>query len=601
MWSTFVKLRDLLNARERRQIMGLLAVILVMGFVESTRVVSVIPFVAVLADPSIVQSNAYLAAAYAWLGYETVDRFLVFLGVAMFLVLIGALLFSAFTNWAVQRFTAMRSHTLSLRLLSGYLHRPYEWFLGRHSADLGKTVLSEVNQVVGGALMPALTLATQGVVAACLVALLLWIDPVLAVIVAGLLGGGYFLAYWVTRRYLSQIGEDRLIANGERFRLSSEAFGGIKEVKVLGLEDTYVRRFEKPSLRMVRFSTVTNMIGMIPQYTMEALVFAIVVVIVQYQMLVRGELAQALPAIALYVMAGSRLRPALQNIYKSSTSLRAAGAVLSLLHRDLSMPVRGSLGGRSMPAAGPLRLEREIELRQVRYRYPGGARPAIRDLSLTIPARAAIGLVGHTGAGKTSVVDVILGLLEPEGGQLLVDGNEISDDNRRSWQDAVGYVPQHIFLSDDTVTANIAFGVPSGSVDMAAVERAARIANLHRFVSEELPNGYDTLLGERGVRLSGGERQRVGIARALYHDPELLIMDEATSALDNVTERAVMDAVDGLANRKTVILIAHRLTTVRRCDTIFLLERGRLVASGTYDQLVARSDNFRRMVDSAIA
>jgi ABC-type multidrug transport system fused ATPase/permease subunit len=254
-----------------------------------------------------------------------------------------------------------------------------------------------------------------------------------------------------------------------------------------------------------------------------------------------------------------------------------------------------------MPAAGPLRLEREIELRQVRYRYPGGARPAIRDLSLTIPARAAIGLVGHTGAGKTSVVDVILGLLEPEGGQLLVDGNEISDDNRRSWQDAVGYVPQHIFLSDDTVTANIAFGVPSGSVDMAAVERAARVANLHGFVSEELPNGYDTLLGERGVRLSGGERQRVGIARALYHDPELLIMDEATSALDNVTERAVMDAVDGLANRKTVILIAHRLTTVRRCDTIFLLERGRLVASGTYDQLVARSDNFRRMVDSAIA
>jgi ABC-type multidrug transport system fused ATPase/permease subunit len=245
--------------------------------------------------------------------------------------------------------------------------------------------------------------------------------------------------------------------------------------------------------------------------------------------------------------------------------------------------------------APSLRLSDRLEIAAVSYRYPGASNLALDDVTLTIPARATVGLVGRTGAGKTTLVDVVLGLLTPECGVVRIDGRPITASNLRAWQRSVGYVPQHIFLADDTIAANIAFGVPREKIDMADLERAARIANLHDFVSQELEQGYDTLVGERGIRLSGGQRQRLGIARSLYNDPDVLVLDEGTSALDNITERAVMDAVDKLTSRKTIILIAHRLTTVRNCDRIFLLERGRLSASGTYGELVAKNEHFRDM------
>jgi ABC-type multidrug transport system fused ATPase/permease subunit len=247
-----------------------------------------------------------------------------------------------------------------------------------------------------------------------------------------------------------------------------------------------------------------------------------------------------------------------------------------------------------------LSLQHCLQMREVSYVYPGASLPALDGVNLSIPSRSTVGFVGKTGAGKTTAVDLILGLLEPKSGQLLVDGIAIDDDNRRAWQRCLGYVPQSIFLADDTVSANIAFGVPQSQIDAAAVERAARLANLHKFVEEELEYGYETLIGERGMRLSGGQRQRVGIARALYRDPEVLIMDEATSALDNLTERGVMDAVRNLEHRKTIVLIAHRLTTVERCDTIYLFEGGRIIASGNYAQLVDRSEQFRAMVVASV-
>ncbi|EWG99105.1 hypothetical protein Q427_26930 [Halomonas sp. BC04] len=243
-------------------------------------------------------------------------------------------------------------------------------------------------------------------------------------------------------------------------------------------------------------------------------------------------------------------------------------------------------------------LSRGIRLEDITYRYPQAERPALDQLSLEIPARTTVGLVGSTGSGKTTTVDIILGLLTSQHGQLVVDGTPITADNVRAWQRAIGYVPQHIYLADDTVAANIAFGLPADKIDMQAVERAARIANLHDFVVNDMDHGYDTQVGERGVRLSGGQRQRIGIARALYRDPEVLVLDEATSALDNITEQAVMEAVHNLGHRKTIILIAHRLSTVEACDRIFLLKHGRLDGTGRYDELLADNANFQSMVNA---
>jgi len=257
--------------------------------------------------------------------------------------------------------------------------------------------------------------------------------------------------------------------------------------------------------------------------------------------------------------------------------------------------------GRGLPMqrAQPLGLTQQVRLDRITYSYPGSAHPAIHEICLAIPARGSLGIVGKTGSGKTTLVDLILGVLCPQAGTLSVDGTGITASNLRAWQATIGYVSQNIYLADASVSANIAFGVDPDQIDHQAVERAARIADLHDFVTRELPQGYDTEVGERGVRLSGGQRQRIGIARALYHDPELLILDEATSALDNLTEQAVMDAVNNLGRRKTIIVIAHRLSTVRACDRIVLLEHGRIVAEDSYDGLIQHNQAFRAM--SAVA
>jgi ABC-type multidrug transport system fused ATPase/permease subunit len=291
--------------------------------------------------------------------------------------------------------------------------------------------------------------------------------------------------------------------------------------------------------------------------------------------------------------------PALQTVYRQVSTLRFSVPTLESLHADIQSldPVDSQEGLQRDEHGKPRRLglSDRLELRDVHYAYPNADREALRGISLSVDAYTTVGLVGATGSGKTTTVDLILGLLRPSSGALIADGKPIDRSNIRSWQRSLGYVPQHIFLSDETVAANIAFGIRPADIDHDAVERAARVANLHDFVINELQDGYETRVGERGVRLSGGQRQRIGIARAMYHDPDVLILDEATSALDNVTERAVMDAVHNLGSRKTIILIAHRLSTVRSCDRIFLLEHGQLIADGTYDELVSENEKFRQM------
>jgi ABC-type bacteriocin/lantibiotic exporter with double-glycine peptidase domain len=595
MWDLFRKLFDLLDTRGRRRALLLLGMMVVMAFLETLGVASIMPFVAVVADPTVVETNRYFSFAYEWFGFKDTQDFLFFLGLVVFGVVIGSTGFKALTTWAMVRFTAMRNYTLSCRLFEGYLNRPYEWFLTRHSAVLGKTVLSEVGQVISGALLPAMQLIAQSTIALFLIALLLLVDAVLALTVSIVVGGAYGLIFWISRRYLLRIGEDRVRANRERFQLSNEALGGIKDVKILGLENAFLRRFEKPSLRFVRHQAAGEAISQLPQYALQAIAFGGALLVVQYQLVMYGGLGRALPLIALYAVAASRLLPALQKVYQCISKLRFTKPALNILHADLERMISatgiGSVGQIEKLAG----TEHRLELRDVGYHYAGATAPALRGISMTIPAHSMVGLVGHTGAGKTTLVDLILGLLDPDEGELLVDDVPIGPHNRRAWQRCLGYVPQQIFLADDSVVANIAFGIPNSDIDLEAVERAARIANLHQFVTHDLEHGYQTRIGERGMRLSGGERQRVGIARALYHDPTVLIMDEATSALDNITERAVMDAVDNLVHRKTIILIAHRLTTVRRCDTIFVLDRGRISESGSYDSLVGNSLRFREM------
>jgi ABC-type multidrug transport system fused ATPase/permease subunit len=491
----------------------------------------------------------------------------------------------------------MRGYTISTRLLQSYLRQPYAWFLEHNSAEIRKSVLNEVDQVVNRVIIAGLKLLASFLLALSIVGFLLFVDPLISIMAATLLGGGYALIYFRLRKVLQRIGKDMLITNGERFRLAQEATGGIKEVKLMGLEDEYVRRFRHAARRRANLTATNQAMGELPRYVLEGLTFAILIAII-FVMLFRsgGNLAAVIPTLGIFAFSVMRLLPSLQQVYASLASMRNGTAVLDHIHEDYT-PVLDQFAPQPVaaPLPTPFALTRLLELKGLDYAYSAAGRPAVRGIDIRIPARTTIGIVGGTGAGKTTVIDLILGLLTPQAGEILVDGVAITEANRRAWQRSLGYVPQSIYLTDDSIARNIAFGIPADRIDMEAVERAARIAALHDFVVQDLPKGYQTLVGERGVRLSGGQRQRIGIARALYSDPSLLILDEATSALDNITERVVMEAVQNIRADKTIILIAHRLTTVRQCDAIFLLEKGQVASVGTYDELVAQNETFRKM------
>jgi ABC-type multidrug transport system fused ATPase/permease subunit len=306
-----------------------------------------------------------------------------------------------------------------------------------------------------------------------------------------------------------------------------------------------------------------------------------------------------LPVLSLYVFAGYRLMPSLNEMFSTAVQMRFNRVALEDLHRDLRESLEDSEGlpepdTKEQLRAKPVRLRNQIALRDVSFRYPEAAVDSLDSITMTIESRQIVGVVGETGAGKTTLVDLILGLLERTSGSVEVDGISLEGEHRVAWRRSCGYIPQEIFLSDDTVRANIAFGIPADLVDEEAVKTSASIAQIHDFI-ETLPAGYETEIGERGVRLSGGQRQRIGIARALYHDPDVLVMDEATSSLDGATEAAVMEMIHSLGRMKTLIVIAHRLSTVRACDVIHLLQDGRLVASGTYDELSISNRYFRTM------
>lgn len=557
------------------------------------------PFMAVLAKPEVVETNRYLAWIYQRLEFESTDAFIFFLGIGFLILIVGSLALRAFAFWAIVRFSHARNHAWSCRLLRGYLHQPYEWFLNQHSGTLGAAILNEVSKAIHGILFPALQLVSHGLVAIFLLALLIAADPLLALSMTMVLGIAYVSLFVLVRRYLSRIGEERRRANDQRFKAAQEAFGGMKDVKVYGLEEAFVERFRVPSLQVMQCEAKVKMVSELPSFAMQALVFGGIMITLLYFVGSHGGLQEALPIFSLFAIAGYRLMPALQALYKALSEIRFNAIVLDAMHQDLYLLPRDTtipiMEGGGQKKFEPLRLRETLRLVDVTYHYPTAERKTLTGANLMIPAYSTVGLVGSTGSGKTTLVDLVLGLLQPESGQLVVDSQPITPTLCRAWRHSIGYVPQQIYLSDDTVSGNIAFGIPPDRIDQEAVERAAKTANLHDFVVAELPNGYKTLVGERGIRLSGGQRQRIGIARALYRDPDLLILDEATSALDNLTERAVMEAVHNLSNQKTIILIAHRLSTVKKCDRIFYLEQGQVIASGTYDELLANSLKFRQL------
>ncbi len=596
MIDLFQKMYALISPTQRRQLYGLGVAIIVMALIEVAGIVSLLPFLAVLSNPELITSNPQLAWAYTTFGFEEPNGFLIMLGAGVFAVIVFGNVFSAATSWWLHRFTWTINHSLSITLLKRYLFQPYVFFLNQNSAGLSSKIISEVAHVVSGVFVPLMHMVYRAVTILFIVALLFAVDPVLSISVALVLCSAYTFMYAVVRKRLTLLGTIYTNANQLRYQAAFDAFGGIKDVKILEKEDEFVAQYATSSKEYTDSLSTHQVISDVPRFALETIAIGGMLVLVLLLMVTRQNFEEVIPLIGLYAFAGFRLMPAVRLLFVAATALRMNSHSLALLYDAFE---NAPIAAQPRRKSTKLSFGDKLELANATFSYPSSSTKTVEGLTLTIHAKQSVAFVGSTGCGKTTTVDLILGLLSPQEGELIVDGISVNASNHRDWQANIGYVPQNIYLRDASVSQNIAFGVPAQEIDHAAVERAARIANIHEFVVSELPQGYATEVGERGVRLSGGQRQRLGIARALYRDPELLVLDEATSALDGVTENAVMEAITQLTRHKTIIMIAHRLSTIKNCDIIFMMEHGKLVAQGSYEELIASNQEFHRMAKAA--
>jgi ABC-type multidrug transport system fused ATPase/permease subunit len=433
------------------------------------------------------------------------------------------------------------------------------------------------------------------VVSLSIVVLLIIINPLLALIIGSVLSLSYIVIFFLVRKYLTKKGYERNSFNTLRYKFLNEAFGGIKEIKITGKERAFLDFFSNPSLKYSMNDAASNIVNDLPKYIVETIAIGGILGVIIIMIHSGSRIDEFLPMLTIYAFGAYRLLPLLQKIFRAFAGIRYNFPIIENLYRDfVSLPQDTGLTDGNVPK---MDFSEHIRLENIIFSYPNTDKIVVKNQSLIINRNTSIALVGPTGCGKTTMVDIILGLLDPQGGNVFIDNKKIDDDNKPCWQKNLGYVPQAIYLTDDTIRCNIALGIDPKDIDDEAVINAAKMANIHDFVSGELKDNYNTVIGERGLRLSGGQRQRIGIARALYYDPSVLILDEATSALDSLTENAIIDAIKTLSHKKTIIMIAHRITTVKSCDIIYLMNNGEIVDNGPYDELYLRNEAFKRMAD----
>ena len=586
---------SLLTKREKRQLIFVFFAILILGFMELVGIGSIAPFMSVVTNPDLIESNGYLNWAYQQFHFISHTDFIVSFGFWVIVLLALSNIVRTGVTFLINVYSGQRQHSIAIRLMKRYLGQPYLFFLNANSADMAKKILSDIHQYVIGVLSSSLTFLANFVVALFIVVLLFVMNPLIALIVSLTLCTSYILIFLMVQRYMGRKGKEQVKANFLKYKYVSEAFGGIKDLKLLGREDVFLQLFSRVSKQYAMNDAYQNVVRDIPKYLLETIAFGGILGMIIIMIKSGNQVDTFLPLVTVYAFGGYRLLPALQRIFSLLSSIRYSFSIVKALSQDYRemvdpLVVNREVSGEIFSPPGG-----EICLNNINFRYPNTQADVVRIQSLKIRANTSVGFVGATGCGKTTIIDIILGLLEPQRGSILVDGVEINKKNIRNWQSHIGYVPQSIFLVDDTIGKNIAFGISDEQVDQDAIVRAANVANIHDFIRDNLEKGYDTLVGERGIRLSGGQRQRIGIARAVYHNPAVLILDEATSALDGLTENAIMDAIHNLSHKKTIIMIAHRLSTVRECDEIFIMDGGAILARGSYEELLDKNEIFRKM------
>ena len=597
MFPQIKSLIKLLTKAQRAKLIKLQIMVVLMGLLELVSVLSIGPFVALASNPSQVEANNLLSAVYEMSGIDDPSHFIFWFGVCVLVILTIASFFSVLTTWKMAIFGASIGSNLSTRLYNLYINEGWLYHTVHSTSELSSKISQECGKITTGVIQPLLQINARFVAVIFIAVSVFLISPVVAV--SGLITffAAYLTVYKVVRARLQQNGLQSIAAQKQRFKLLAEGFGGIKEILLTNTQVGYVSDFESESNRFTQAQAKIQIISQVPRYVIELVAFGGVI----FLMLVliadsHGNIVEILPILAIYALAGFKLLPACQQIYAGASLMKGNINAFELLQRDLEKNF-------NIETSAPVKQPRTIEITKksrifidnVSFCYPGKNQPALKNVTIEVSINDCIGLVGPSGSGKSTLADILLGLITPSQGKLKIDHTQVDNNNVRDWQSQIGFVPQTIFLSDSTIRENIAFGIDKATIDDNRVLECLRLAHLEEFVST-LANGLNTTVGERGVQMSGGQRQRIGIARALYRDPQILIFDEATSALDGTTEKAIMEAVQDFAGKKTIILIAHRLTTVRKCDRLYILEEGAIVGHGTYTQLLSNNRTFQRLV-----
>jgi ATP-binding cassette, subfamily B, bacterial PglK len=588
-----LQLYDLFDRREKIELFGLFLLTLSVAFLEVFGVAIIFPFIEIISQPSIIYERPILQYLYKTLPINSEREFILWFALGLIgFIIVKNIYMMAFIYIQQHYLTAKRVQLVTL-LFQDYLRRPYEFHLNNNTALLWRN-LNQVDGIVVGVLQPFFIMLTSLLTIISVVVFLLYIDAFLTIYMAVFIGFTGWFVYYVLAGRIKKNGELNFEYTGICSKIVLESFNGIKEIKVIAREAIFATNYAKSSRLHGHLRRDLQVLNYLPSRMLEVIMFVAILFMVFYLFLQESNILSVLPIISVYCAASFRLIGAVNVVVGSFHSFKFNHILQETVCIDLLEAKSRSISyDFDMPTANIADIKDKITLDEVSYRFVGAERDAINRLSVTIHKGSSIAFVGTSGAGKSTLVNLLLGLLVPDSGSIQADGRDIQD-NMVGWRKRIGFVPQDIYLADDTLRSNIAFGIPDELIDENALWSAVRAAQLE-LVVEGLPQGLDTVIGENGMRISGGQRQRIAIARALYHNPSILVMDEATSALDGETEIEIIKAVDRLVGDKTIIVVAHRLSTVSKCHCVHFMMDGEIRDSGTLDELLERNSLFRKM------
>ena len=598
MFKSIISLFNLLTQKQRSQFYALQILIILMAFLEIIGVASIIPFMTLVGDIAQIQNNLIISQVYEASGISSETNFLFVLGVGVLLMLFISAIISMYTIWRLSMFANKIGAEIADRLFTHYLKQNWLFHANRSSAQLTKKIAAETERLTNGVLVPMMQMNARIVLSVFMSLGIFIYDPKVAIIGLVVFAIAYFYLFKVVKVRLQNNGTAISDVNEQRYRLMNEGFGGIKDILLLGRENFFIKSFIKSGKILAYSQGNSQALSLVPRYFMELVAFGSMISLVLYLIASHeGNLGVVLPIFSVYALAIFKLLPAFQQIYVSLATVKSNLAAYYSIQKDLE-DSKILEEDNTKYKNNYLIPKKYIYLENIVFKYPTKTEIILNQLNLKISANDVVGIVGASGSGKSTLIDILLGLISPESGCLKIDDQIINKDNKRDWQNTIGFVSQSIFLSEGSIAENVAFGISPENINFDQVEQALKLAHLNEFL-ETLNNGIHTKVGERGVQLSGGQRQRIGIARALYNDAKVLIFDEATSSLDGITEKMIMNAIYEFSGKKTIILIAHRLKTVQKCNTIFFIEKGQVQDQGTYEELIKKNKNFKKMTENA--